>query len=397
MLRFLTAGESHGQALAGILEGMPAGLGVDISFLNAELARRQKGYGRGGRMQIEKDTLRILSGVRHLKTLGSPIAFLIENRDWENWKEIMAVEDNPDSAAVADPRSAPRTAPRPGHADLAGAIKYGQKDIRNVLERASARETAARVGAGAFAKLFLREFGIDFASHVVEICGVAVPDGRPAFAEIQSRAPKSELHCIDPATEEKMKAKIDEAIARKDTVGGVFEVIVTGVPIGLGSFVHWDRRLDAQLAAAVMSIPSVKGVEIGMGFAQAHRFGSEVHDQIFFEGKTQSASRQKGFFRRTNNAGGLEGGVTNGEDLVLRAVCKPLSTLMQPLATVDIVTKEPKEAIVERSDVCVVPCYGVVAEAVVALVLANAFLEKFGGDSLVEIRDHFQTYNERKF
>jgi chorismate synthase len=397
MLRFLTAGESHGQALVGILEGMPAGVAVDISFLNAELARRQKGYGRGGRMQIEKDTLRILSGVRHLKTLGSPIVFLIENRDWENWKEVMAVEDNPGSTAVADPRSAPRTAPRPGHADLAGAIKYGQKDIRNVLERASARETAARVGVGAFAKLFLREFSLDFASHVVEICGVSLPDGRHAFAEIQSKAPQSELHCINPATEEKMKAKIDEAIARKDTVGGVFEVIVTGVPIGLGSYVQWDRRLDAQLAAAVMSIPSVKGVEIGMGFAQAHRFGSEVHDQIFFDGKTQAASRKKGFYRRTNNAGGLEGGITNGEDLVLRAVCKPLSTLMQPLATVDIVTKEPKEAIVERSDVCVVPCYGVVAEAVVALVLANAFLEKFGGDSLVEIHDHFRTYNERKF
>lgn len=376
-------------------------MAVDFDFINNELARRQKGYGRGGRMKIEQDKIKILSGVRHQKTLGSPVAFEIANLDWENWKNIMNIEGaGPNPQTEEEKKKAnPLTAPRPGHADLAGAIKYNQSDIRNVLERASARETAARTASGAFAKLFLQKFGVRITSHVIDIGGERLPEGaRPPFDVLAQKAEASPVRAVDGGLEKRMMAKIDEAIQKKDTVGGVFEVIATGVPVGLGSYVHWDRKLDGQLAAAVMSIHSVKGVEIGAGFRQAGMFGSQVHDQIYYVSKMSAErKRTKYFFRRTNNAGGLEGGVTNGEDIVIRGCCKPLSTLMQPLKTVDIKTKEPKEAIVERSDVCVVPTYGIVAEGMAALVLASAFLEKFGGDNMNEIEKHYQTYLESVF
>ena len=401
MLRFFTAGESHGPALVGILEGLPAGLTVDFDFINNELARRQKGYGRGGRMKIEQDKIKILSGVRHQKTLGSPVAFEIANLDWENWKNIMNIEGvGPNPQTEEEKKKAnPSTAPRPGHADLAGIIKYNQSDIRNILERASARETATRTACGAFAKLFLEKFGIRITSHVLDIGGERLQEGeRPAFDILSQKAEGSPVRAIDADLEKRMMARIDEAIQKKDTVGGVFEVIATGVPVGLGSYVHWDRKLDGQLAAAVMSIHSVKGVEIGAGFRQAGMFGSQVHDQIYYDSKMSAErKRTKYFFRQTNNAGGLEGGVTNGEDIVIRGCCKPLSTLIQPSKTVDIKTKEPKEAIVERSDVCVVPTYGIVAESMVALVLASAFMEKFGGDNMDEIEKHYQTYLESVF
>jgi len=401
MLRFFTAGESHGPALAGILEGLPAGLAIDFDFVNNELARRQKGYGRGGRMKIEQDKVRIISGIRHQKTLGSPVAFEISNRDWENWKNIMNIEgEGPNPLTEEEKKKAiPGMAPRPGHADLAGAIKYNQYDLRNVLERASARETAARMACGAMAKIFLRRFGIKIASHVIEIGGERLPENaRAPFEEIARLADDSPVRAIDKETERRMMAKIDWAIENKDTVGGVFEVIATGVPVGLGSYVHWDRKLDGQLAAAVMSIHSVKGVEIGAGFKQGSLFGSQVHDQIYFDSKKPGErKRTKYFYRQTNNAGGLEGGVTNGEDIVIRGCCKPLSTLMRPLKTVDIKTKEAREAIVERSDVCVVPTYGVVAEAMVALVLASAFMDKFGQDNMQEIEEHYRSYLERPF
>ncbi len=401
MLRFFTAGESHGPALVGILEGLPAGLAVDFDFINNELARRQKGYGRGGRMKIEQDKIKILSGVRHQKTLGSPVAFEIANLDWENWKNIMNIEGAGPNPLTDEERkkAASSTAPRPGHADLAGAIKYNQQDLRNVLERASARETATRTACGAFAKLVLQKFGIHITSHVIDIGGERLPEGqRPPFDAVAQKADASPVRAIDPALEKGMIAKIDQAIQNKDTIGGVFEVIATGVPVGLGSYVHWDRKLDGQLAAAVMSIHSVKGVELGAGFRQAGMFGSQVHDQIYYDSKKPAERmRTKFFYRQTNNAGGLEGGVTNGEDIVIRGCCKPLSTLMQPLKTVDIRSKEPKEAIVERSDVCVVPTYGIVAEGMVALVLASAFMEKFGGDNMDEIEKHYQTYLETVF
>ncbi len=401
MLRFFTAGESHGPALVGILEGLPAGLTVDIGFVNNELARRQKGYGRGGRMKIEQDAVKILSGVRHQKTLGSPVAFEIANKDWENWQNIMNIEGAGPNPLTDEERkkAAPSTAPRPGHADLAGAIKYNFDDVRNVLERASARETATRMACGAFAKIFLRQFGIRIISHVIDIGGIKLPEGnRPAFDEIEKQAEESSVRAVDDETGRRMMAQIDQAIEKKDTIGGIFEVIATGVPVGLGSYVHWDRKLDGQLAAAVMSVHSVKGVEIGAGFKQAALFGSQVHDQIFYDPKKSAErKRSKYFYRQTNNAGGLEGGVTNGEDIVIRGCCKPLSTLMQPLKTVDIRSKAPKEAIVERSDVCVVPTYGVVSEAMVALVLASAFMEKFGGDNMAEIQGHYRLYLEREF
>lgn len=402
MLRFFTAGESHGPALVGILEGLPAGLTIDFAFINNELARRQKGYGRGGRMKIEQDKIKIFSGIRHQKTLGSPVAFEIANRDWENWKNIMNAEGSESNPQTEEEKkkAGRLTAPRPGHADLAGAVKYGQGDIRNVLERASARETATRTACGAFAKQFLGKFGIRIISHVIEIGGERLPEGaRPLSEEIARLADDSPVRAVDADTERRMMAKIDWAMENKDTVGGVFEVIATGVPVGLGSYVHWDRKLDGQLAAAVMSIHSVKGVEIGAGFKQGSLFGSDVHDQIYYDPEHENPERKhkKYFYRQTNNAGGLEGGVTNGEDIVIRGCCKPLSTLMQPLKTVDIKTKEPKEAIVERSDVCVVPTYGVVAEAMMALILASAFMEKFGQDNMPEIEEHYRLYLERPF
>lgn len=381
MLRYLTAGESHGQALVGIVEGMPAGLEVRAEDLDLELARRQRGYGRGARMAIEHDVVEIISGVRKGRTIGGPLGFLIRNRDWENWKDEMAVEPGPVKRVV--------TKPRPGHADLAGAIKYGHQDIRNVLERASARETAMRVAIGTVARLLLTQFGIRVVSHVVEIGRTSVPQARLLRLSpevLHERAEKSEVRCADEEAGRAMMKEISEAKTRGDTLGGVFEVAALGVPVGLGSYVQWDRRLDARLAAALMSIQAIKGVEIGLGFEMARRPGSEVHDEIGYD------DRARRFTRETNNAGGLEGGVTNGEPLVARAAMKPISTLRRPLKSVDLVTKAPHLATVERSDVCAVPPASVVGEAVVAWEVAYALIEKFGGDSLVELRRHYDGY-----
>lgn len=383
-LRYFTAGESHGQALVGILEGMPAGLAIDEEYIAAQLYRRQQGYGRGGRMRIEKDRAQILSGVRFGKTLGSPIALLIENLDWKNWQEKMSV------ALSAGLENTPKVeVPRPGHADLVGALKYGFDDIRNVLERASARETTMRVALGSIARKFLEEFGIGIASHVLQLHNVrsrfsvldyGKPDSLFNFpaAELNARADASPVRCLDGEAEQQMIARIDEAKAQRDTVGGIFEVAAFNVPVGLGSYVHWDRRLDARLAAAMMSIPAMKGVEIGDGFGGATRWGSEVHDRIFYHD-------DRGYYRDSNNAGGLEGGVTNGQPLVVRVAMKPISTLMRPLDSVNIRTKESTPAHIERSDVCALPAAGVIGEAMLALVLAETFLEKFGGDALNEI------------
>jgi len=385
-LRYFTAGESHGQALVGILEGMPAGLAIDEEYIANQLHRRQQGYGRGGRMRIEKDRAKILSGVRFGQTLGSPISLLIENLDWKNWQEKMSV----DVGQAARLSEIPKVeVPRPGHADLAGAIKYDFDDIRNVLERASARETAMRVALGSIARKFLEEFGVLIASHVLQLHDVRsrfslIDFGKPdsAFdfpvAELNARADASPVRCLDAGAEKPMIARIDEAKTKRDTVGGIFEVAAFNVPVGLGSYVQWDRRLDARLAAAMMSIPAMKGVEIGDGFSGATRWGSEVHDRIYY-------NEARGYFRDTNNAGGLEGGVTNGQPLVVRVAMKPISTLMQPLDSVNIRTKESTPAHIERSDVCALPAAGVIGEAMLALVLADAVLEKYGGDSVNEI------------
>lgn len=389
-LRYLTAGESHGEALIAILEGMPSGLAIEESYIATQLHRRQQGYGRGSRMRIEKDFAKIISGVRFGKTLGSPIALRIENLDWKNWQERMRV----DGSGVGQPLV---SVPRPGHADLAGAIKYQHEDLRNVLERASARETAARVALGAIARKFLESFEISIASHVVQIHDVIgnfsvreyassqALSLRIKIAEINTHADASPVRCLDETATQKMIARIEEAKQRKDTVGGVFEVVAFNVPVGLGSYAHWDCRLDARLAAALMSIPAIKGVEVGDGFTVAGTWGSAAHDEIFFDGA-------RGYFRQTNRAGGLEGGVTNGEPLVLRVAMKPLSTLMQPLASVDINTKEAVAAHIERSDVCAVPAAAVVGEAMMALTLAEAFLEKCGGDSMKEIEERVELW-----
>ena len=391
MLRFQTAGESHGQALVAILSGLPAGLRVDFEYVNRELKRRQGGYGRGGRMKIESDTAQFLSGVRHGRTVGSPVTILIENRDWANWKEAMAVEDDP----VTRAKYRPLSPPRPGHADLAGCLKYNFPEARYVLERASARETAARVAAGALAKLLLKEFGIEIASHVVALGQVAVDSEPVPFEKVRALRDREEvgLACVDPAVEARMQQEVDRAIEDRDTVGGTFEVLAHGVPPGLGSCAQWDERLDGQLAQAVMSIQAVKAVELGSGIENAARPGSRVHDEIGYD------RAQSRFTRPSNRAGGLEGGITNGEDVVVRGYLKPISTLRRPLESVDFQTKEPVKAAYERSDVCVVPAAGVVGEAMVALTLARAFLEKFGGDSLEETRRNFQGYQEqvRKF
>ncbi len=381
VFRFLTAGESHGEALVAVIDGVPAGLAMAEADVNEDLARRQRGYGRGGRMKIERDQVRILSGVRSGTTLGSPITLQIANRDWENWKATMAV-------AAPAPGASPKevTRPRPGHADLAGAMKYGHRDIRNVLERSSARETTARVAVAAVGRRLLAEFGITILSHVTDIGGVRIPaDLAVPWEELRARAEASEVRCADPATETAMIAAIDEAKAKGDTLGGVFEVVALGCPVGLGSYVQWDRRLDGRLAQAFCSIQAIKGCEVGLGFETARRPGSAVHDEILFDPR-------QGFQRRTNNAGGLEGGVTNGEPVVVRAAMKPLSTLRTPLRSVDLATKEAVEAVVERSDVCAVPAAGIVGEAMMAIVLADAFLEKFGGDSVDEIRHNHRTY-----
>ena len=387
MLRFQTTGESHGEALVATLSGLPAGLRIDFDYVNRDLRRRMGGYGRGGRMKIESDTAHFLSGVRHGETIGSPITVLIENRDWKNWTEAMSVEANPEARA----RYRALSPPRPGHADLAGCLKYNFHDARYVLERASARETAARVAVGALAKLFLREFGIEVASHVIRVGRVAVANHAVSFERILALRDQQEiiLSCADPEVEARMKQEVDLATEQRDSVGGVFEVIARGIPPGLGSCAQWDERLDAQLAQAVASIQAVKAAELGEGVENAGRFGSEVHDEIGYD------RAQARFSRKSNRAGGLEGGMSNGEDVVVRGYLKPISTLRRPLESVDFETREPVRAAYERSDVCVVPAAGVAGEAMVALVLARSFLEKFGGDSLEETRRNFQGYQEQ--
>ena len=382
MLRFFTAGESHGQALLAWISGLPASMPVDLAFINRELHRRQLGYGRGGRQKIETDRADIFAGVRHGKTIGAPIALRIENRDWPNWEKALPVEDTGEIDAQRH-----LTAPRPGHADLAGALKYDLHDARYILERASARETAARVAAGALAKLFLREFGTEILSHVVSV-GHARLERAATWEEIRTVCANldSPLRCVDAATEERMKIEVDQALRHGDTVGGIFEVVAHNVVPGLGTHVQWDEKLDGLLAQAVMSIQAVKGVEIGAGVAAASSYGSEVQDEIRYDA---AAHR---FRRSSNRAGGLEGGITNGEDVVVSGYLKPISTLRRPLETADLVTKEPIKAAYERSDWCVVPAAGVAAEAMVALVLARAFLQKFGGDSLGETRRNFENY-----
>ena len=395
-LRWLTAGESHGRSLAVTIEGVPAGLAIGSTELGVDLARRQRGYGRGARQAIEHDTADIVSGVRHGRTLGSPILLLVANRDWDNWTRVMQVEALGDdeaaelAAAAADgnKRSTPVTRVRPGHADLAGALKYGFNDVRNVLERASARETAARVAAGGVARAILRELGVDVWSFTAEVGGVALDPARATRSREEADA--SPLRCPDPEAEAAMIARIDEARANGDTVGGVFEVVAHGLPIGLGSYVHWDRRLDAALAAAVMSINIVKGVEFGLGFEQTKRFGSAVHDVI--EGRGAGGH----WIHRSNNAGGLTGGVSNGQPLVVRGAVKPISTLAKPLPSADLVTGTAVDrAHYERSDISVVPAAGVVAEAMVMLTLADAMLDKFGGDTIGDTRDALDRYVER--
>lgn len=371
MLRFLTAGESHGPALTVIVEGMPAGVPLTEEAINRQLARRQVGYGRGGRMKIERDTARVLSGVRFGVTLGSPIALLIENRDWANWTERMRQFDPP-----TDPVP-PITTPRPGHADLAGMIKYGTDDLRNILERASARETAARVAAGAVARCLLDPLGIRVFSHVLAIGQETAHPALDDLAALAVAAEASDLRCADPEAAERMRAHILATAHAGDTLGGVVQVIATGVPVGLGSHVHWDRKLDGQLAGALMSIPAIKGVEIGLGFVAAQRLGSQVHDPMFPE--------EGRIVRRSNNAGGLEGGITNGEPLLLQIAMKPIPTLVRPLPSVDLATGAAVTAHAERSDICAVPAAGVVAEAMVAFVLSTSILAQFTGDSLAEI------------
>jgi len=381
MLRYLNAGESHGQCLVAVLEGVPAGLPLTAEEVNHDLARRQGGYGRGGRMRIEKDQIEFTCGVRKGKTLGNPLGLLIRNKDWENWKDIMAVEPGP------PPTERVVTRPRPGHADLVGAIKYGHRDIRNVLEKASARETAIRVAIGAVGKALLGQFGMKVVSYTMEIGRVAAQ--RPDDSlEAYAKAEESQVRCWDQLAGEKMIEEIRSAKHKGDSLGGVFEVVVTNPPIGLGSYAQWDRRLSARLAMAAMSIQAMKGVEIGMGFDSARRFGSEVHDDIYPD------QFQTGFLRRTNNAGGLEGGITNGQPIVIRVAMKPIATLYKPKQSVDIQTKKPFEATVERSDICTVPAAGVVGEAVIAYEMANAMMEKFAGDSLEEMKRNFDAYQE---
>jgi chorismate synthase len=387
MLRYLTAGESHGPQLTAIVEGVPAGLIISEPAINEDLARRQGGYGRGGRMQIETDRVRILSGVRWGETLGSPITLVVENSDWVNWEKRMSPYpgDRDDSIAV--------TKARPGHADLPGAIKYRHHDVRNILERSSARETAVRVAVGAVAKNYLSHFGIEVTGCVVELGGVKASRPELGVKELQDAIAASPVYTYDAGAELEMIAVIDRAKAAGDSLGGVVEVRVTGVPVGLGSHVQWDRRLDARLSAAVMSIQAFKGVEIGAGFEAARRPGSQIHDEIFFD-KERAGQGGSGFYRKSNNAGGLEGGISNGEEIVVRGAMKPIPTLYTPLQSVDIVTKEPYKATVERSDVCAVPAASVVAEAVVAIEVANAFMEKFGGDSVAETARNLTGYLE---
>jgi chorismate synthase len=384
MIKFQTAGESHGQGLVAIVSGIPAGLRIDFDSVNLDLKRRMAGYGRGGRMKIESDRAEFLAGVRHGITIGSPIVVWIENRDWPNWKDAMAVEDSPESHAKYKPLSPPR----PGHADLAGCLKFNFRDARYVLERASARETAARVAVGGVARLLLGEFGVEIASHVVAVGHASLPSQSVSFDAIRALRNKTEimLNCTDPSVEERMKEEVDVATENRDTVGGVFEVRARGLPPGLGTCAEWDQRLDGQLAQAIMSIQAVKGIEIGSAFSNAAHFGSEVQDEIGYD---RIESR---FTRQSNRAGGIEGGMSNGEEIVVRGYLKPISTLRRPLQSVSFETREPVKAAYERSDVCVVPAAGVVGEAMVALILARALLEKFGGDSIEETRRNYLSY-----
>ena len=388
MLRFTTAGESHGQALVSILEGMPAGVPLLAADVDAELARRQQGYGRGRRMQIERDTAEILSGVRAGETLGSPIAMLIRNRDWANWQEIMDPAPR-EADSGGTPRRRAVTRVRPGHADLTGILKYDRDDARDILERASARETTARVAAGAVARKLLSELGVTIGSHLVHLGGVDARRPEQMPSPINPAADESQLRTLDPEAERQMVARIDEAKRAGNTLGGICEVVADGIPVGLGSHVSWDRKLDGRIGAAMMSIPAVKGVEIGMGFGAARVPGSEVHDEILAEpGRVRTGNVR----RATNRAGGLEGGMTTGEPLVVRVAMKPIATLMKPLGTIDVADGSAAKATAERSDVTAVPAMGVIAEAMAALVLADAMLEKFGGDSLTEVQRNLDGY-----
>ncbi len=381
MLRFFTAGESHGPCLTAIVEGFPAGVPIDVTQINHDLSRRQQGYGRGGRMKIEKDEALIQSGVRWGESLGSPITLMVQNRDWRNWEKRMSpfAEDKDENIAV--------TRPRPGHADLTGVLKYNHRDIRNILERASARETAARVAIGGLAKCLLSPFGIQVIGYVTEIGGIVANHESLTTQEIYEKAEVSPVRLADGEAEKKIIALIDQCKKQGDTLGGVVEVAATGLPPGLGSFAQWDRKLDGRLGAALLSLQSAKGVEVGLGFATAKLPGSQVHDEIAFDHNT-------GFTRQSNNSGGTEGGMSTGEPLRIKVAFKPLSTLMRPLRSVDIRTKEPIEATIERSDVCAIPAAAVIAEAVMAYVLAQVFLEKFGGDSLAEITRNYDGYLE---
>jgi chorismate synthase len=386
MLRFQTAGESHGEALVATLSGVPAGLPIDQAFLDRELWRRQQGYGRGGRMRIERDTAHILSGVHHGKTIGSPIAILIQNNDWKNWQESLPV-------AAGDPEKHKAVkSPRPGHADLAGALKYNFPEARYVLERASARETTARVAAGAIAKLLLREIGAEVLSHVIAVGTARLDNVEVPWEKITELASRDAvlLGCVDADAEQRMKEQVDLVLRTGDTVGGVFEVVAHNVPPGLGTYVEWDRRLDGLLAMAVMSLQAVKGVEIGEGVSVSATLGSGAQDEIGYN--RESSGKLTGFTRTSNHAGGIEGGVSNGQDILVRGYLKPISTLRRPLASVDFASREPVKAAYERSDVCVVPAAGVAAEAMVAITLAGCALEKFGGDSIVEFKRNYQGY-----
>ena len=385
MFRFITAGESHGRALVAIVEGLPAGLPIDVDQINHELWRRQQGYGRGARMKIEEDRAEILSGLRHGLTLGSPLALMIENKDWANWDQIMAVEAN----ELAPEKSRQVKRPRPGHADLAGGLKYDARDLRNVLERASARETAARVACGAIAKQLLSQFAIEIRSHVIQLGGIPEKPLELTFDQISAIPGDSPLNCADADAQQKMIGLIDRTKTDGDTLGGVFEVIARGVAPGLGSHTSWDQKLDGRLARAIMSIHAVKAVAIGAGIEASSLPGSEVHDEISYNEET------KEFTRATNRAGGLEGGVTNGEELRVRGYLKPISTLRRALRSVDIDTKQEEKAAFERSDITVVPAAGVIGEAMVALVLAEAMRDKFGGDSLGEMQRNFEGYREQ--
>ena len=423
-LRFLTAGESHGKALNGILDGIPSGLQISAKNINTDLSRRQKGHGRGGRMKIESDTVRILSGVRWGRTLGSPISLLIENKDWKNWAEIMSTEPPPNNRRASRTQSPEIeksklltlnsklqavTCPRPGHADLAGVLKYDHKDARNILERSSARETAMKVALGAVARRFLDDFGIKVMSIVTEIGSIEahsskliVHSSEKKLIEAFKMAERSAVRCPDKQAEKKMIRLIDKAKKEGNSLGGVFEVFATGLPVGLGSYSQWDRRLDSRITQAVMGIQAIKGVEIGSGFEMARKHGSEVMDEIYYRAPSrQPAGKQNpeprtqtagGFYRNTNHAGGIEGGMTNGMPVVVRAAMKPIPTQGRPLRSVDIKTKRAVKAAYERSDICAVPAAGVIGEAMVALVIADAFLEKFGGDSMKEIKRNYNGY-----